>query len=334
MSNFLRTRIVAIELLTKCCKHHVNGSNKLLEAMSSVKLIFGESVRFKFLVSMLNGGGKNSIVFQRVSLTFINTLLESCCRSADRVRIQCELEEAGFDINCMEDKFHECKVAPNDRLWIEVRKWKEMYLDVQLALREYQTKSRENIKLLQEVDNLRDTIKKMEEDKMNLLKTEKELKEKCDKLHQQLRDFKNNFKNQPTSDLSLPEFEEETYTDSGRFSNDKEENIRQIPLAWKYPPLPQSKRTVIRRSRSSERKQKQLSINRSRSENRVTPVTSSNDRTNIDRYKHCDGFFFKPNVRFSSVTTTSVYKPSYINNQSNMVHKEIARAVKEIGGWL
>ncbi|XP_022258865.1 uncharacterized protein LOC111089904 isoform X2 [Limulus polyphemus] len=64
MSTFTKSRVVALEILTKVCEVFPDGYKKTLEAMSSVKLIFGESVRFKFLVSMLMGSGKSAQGFE------------------------------------------------------------------------------------------------------------------------------------------------------------------------------------------------------------------------------------------------------------------------------
>ncbi len=71
--------------------------------MSTMRIIFGESVRFKFLVSMINSANNytsNGIEFNALSL--LNALLSKTDNCAVRVRLQCELEEAGLDINVLE----------------------------------------------------------------------------------------------------------------------------------------------------------------------------------------------------------------------------------------
>ncbi|GIX72006.1 uncharacterized protein CEXT_218681 [Caerostris extrusa] len=53
-SSHMKSRIVAIELLTVVCRAPEFGNSRVLEAMTTVRILFGESVRFKFLVSVLN----------------------------------------------------------------------------------------------------------------------------------------------------------------------------------------------------------------------------------------------------------------------------------------
>ncbi len=88
--------------MTKVC-NQPEGANKVLEAMSTMRIIFGESVRFKFLVTILNSGNistTNGIECNALSL--LNALLSKTCNVAERIRLQCELEEAGLDINYIE----------------------------------------------------------------------------------------------------------------------------------------------------------------------------------------------------------------------------------------
>ena len=77
--------------------------NKVLEGMSTTRIIFGESVRFKFLVSMVNSANScsaNGIECNALSL--LNTLLTKTDSYAERIRLQCELEEAGLDLQYLE----------------------------------------------------------------------------------------------------------------------------------------------------------------------------------------------------------------------------------------
>ncbi|GBN62612.1 hypothetical protein AVEN_8353-1 [Araneus ventricosus] len=53
-SSHMKSRIVAIELLTVVCRAPEFGNSRVLEAMTTIRILFGESVRFKFLVSVLN----------------------------------------------------------------------------------------------------------------------------------------------------------------------------------------------------------------------------------------------------------------------------------------
>ncbi|KAJ8934904.1 hypothetical protein NQ318_007110 [Aromia moschata] len=54
MSNVNKSRIIALQLLTKACEPPTNGHSAVSEAMSTLRLRFGEPVRFRFLVGMLS----------------------------------------------------------------------------------------------------------------------------------------------------------------------------------------------------------------------------------------------------------------------------------------
>ncbi|XP_037502358.2 formin-F-like, partial [Rhipicephalus sanguineus] len=190
MSNCSKSRKLALELLTKTCEDHPTGHVKVLEAMSSVRLIFGEPVRFKFLVSMLLGGGKMTAGFEFSAMYFFNILLSNSKTPSERVRLQSELEEAGFDVAVLEKNLHEKGVPSTDGVWEEIGRWKRNYLDVSTALNEHKRVGNENGKLRTEVELLRRALRKLEEDKMNLIQVERELKEKCEDLKQEVLTLK------------------------------------------------------------------------------------------------------------------------------------------------
>ena len=60
-----------------------------------MRLRFGEPVRFRFLVSMLNGASSDLLL---AGLQFINTFLETSPSKQIQLYIQAELEQAG--LNC------------------------------------------------------------------------------------------------------------------------------------------------------------------------------------------------------------------------------------------
>ncbi|XP_037073960.1 uncharacterized protein LOC119095191 [Pollicipes pollicipes] len=57
MSNFSKSRTLALELLTVACETRPRGHQQVMEAASTLRLRFGEPVRFKFLVGMLTSFG-------------------------------------------------------------------------------------------------------------------------------------------------------------------------------------------------------------------------------------------------------------------------------------
>lgn len=65
-----------------------------------MRLRFGEPVRFRFLVSMLNGAATDLLLS---GLRFINTFLETSPKKQTHLYIQAELEQAGFNIKTLKD---------------------------------------------------------------------------------------------------------------------------------------------------------------------------------------------------------------------------------------
>lgn len=85
------------QLLTKSCYPPANGHAMVSEALSTLRLRYGEPVRFRFLVGMLQSTGGSGDL-QAAGLAFINALLCSAPTPQRKLYIQAELEQAGFDI--------------------------------------------------------------------------------------------------------------------------------------------------------------------------------------------------------------------------------------------
>lgn len=103
----IRSRILALQLLTMACDKHAagvhssqkgiySGHTSVSEALSTLRLRCGEPVRFRLLAGMLNSGG-GSGELQYHGLKFINTFLESADCVQSRLYLQAELQQAGFD---------------------------------------------------------------------------------------------------------------------------------------------------------------------------------------------------------------------------------------------
>ncbi|XP_064478490.1 uncharacterized protein LOC135391892 isoform X2 [Ornithodoros turicata] len=222
MSSCTKSRKLALELLAKTCDEHPAGHSKVIEAMSSVRLIYGEPVRFKFLVSMLQSGGKMIPGFEWAAMYFFNVLLSNSKGPSERIRLQSELEEAGFDISILEKNLREKSVPSTDSVWDEITRWKRTYLDVGTAINEQKRVGNENGKLKTEVELLRRALKKMEEDKINLMQIERDLKEKCEDLQQEVLSLKKVIEepksSSKTSDAEDSDQSDAQATDSGRSS--------------------------------------------------------------------------------------------------------------------
>lgn len=120
----IRSRILALQLLTAACDRSLmvaahsaggggggngnstsngfghrtahQGHNSVSEALSTLRLRCGEPVRFRLLVGMMNSGG-GSGELQLHGLKFMNTFLASAADAQNRLYLQAELYQAGFD---------------------------------------------------------------------------------------------------------------------------------------------------------------------------------------------------------------------------------------------
>lgn len=117
---------------------------------------------------------------------------------------------------------HEKGVPSTDGVWEEISRWKRNYLDVSTALNEHKRVGNENGKLRTEVELLRRALRKLEEDKMNLIQVERELKEKCEDLKQEVLTLKKVIEepktSSKTSDTEDSDQSDAQATDSGRSS--------------------------------------------------------------------------------------------------------------------
>lgn len=190
MSSYCKSRVVALELLTRVLDISSRGHALVLEAMTALRVLYAEPVRFKFLVAMLNGSSSLPLGFQEAGLKFLNTLLKTSPRPADRIRLQCELEEAGFQIKDIEESLKAVTPPQSSGIWHEIEIWRRSFLDMENVTCERETLETENEKLQKEVHLLRQALKKLEEDKINLMHIEMELKEKCDDLNEEVTTLK------------------------------------------------------------------------------------------------------------------------------------------------
>ncbi|XP_059158644.1 formin-like protein 1, partial [Physella acuta] len=102
MSNYSRSRITALEILTLILTGPTSV-DKVLDAFTSMRIHFAESTRFKILVNMMYTRGVSHVLFQVSCLRLLNTIL-NLCRSANmRVFLQYEMEEAGLDLTRLQE---------------------------------------------------------------------------------------------------------------------------------------------------------------------------------------------------------------------------------------
>ncbi|XP_035231252.1 uncharacterized protein LOC118203114 [Stegodyphus dumicola] len=194
MSSYPKSRILALQLLVHVLELSASSHALILEALTTIRVVFGEPVRFKFLVGLLQGSIDSPPVFQTAALKFLNILLKKSPRPADRIRLQCELEEAGLDIGALETELRSRCIPCTDSVWSEIETWRTTYLDMESVAGGKQNLETENERLQKEVEILRQALQKLEEDKINLMQIEMELKEKCEDLNEEVTSLKTGIK--------------------------------------------------------------------------------------------------------------------------------------------
>ncbi|KAK8401054.1 hypothetical protein O3P69_002677 [Scylla paramamosain] len=169
MSNLARSRTLALQLLTKACMTSPDGHRQVVEALATLRLRFAEPVKCKFLVSMMLSHPHPS--FQVWGLRFVNALLASTATMRERVYLQEELTEAGFDPAALKKVIER---SGSDHLQqlagAELGRWAEGYVDVTAFDREIKGLKNSNTTLQEELQKLREANMKLLEENV-LLKT-------------------------------------------------------------------------------------------------------------------------------------------------------------------
>ena len=80
-----------------CETENQHGYSLVSEALSTLRLRFSEPVRFRFLVGILLSTIGNNLDLLYYGLRFINTFVEKSESIQNRLYVQAELEQAGFD---------------------------------------------------------------------------------------------------------------------------------------------------------------------------------------------------------------------------------------------
>ena len=142
------------QLLTQVCCIEPEGATKVLEAMSVMRIVFGESVRFKLLTSLVMNSSLNGL--EGICLGLINALLSKASSMAERVRLQSELQESGLDLKFLERKFK--PLPAEDSAHKELQRWKDTYIDLNKVFSEKRSMSREIANLKEEIETLHLTI--------------------------------------------------------------------------------------------------------------------------------------------------------------------------------
>ncbi|XP_041978286.1 spindle pole body component 110 isoform X2 [Aricia agestis] len=193
MSTVNKSRVIALQLLTKACSPGAGGHSMVSEALSTLRLRYGEPVRFRFLVGMLQSGGGTGDL-QAAGLSFINTLLSSAPSPQRKLYIQAELEQAGFDIVTLKKIIAK---LPNtsDYLQQEIEEYEKQLIDVDTLSEKANEAQKEKDDLRHKLELLEKRVKILQEEKGILLSLEKCLKEKCCELQEEVSTLRSEHSN-------------------------------------------------------------------------------------------------------------------------------------------
>ena len=190
MSNYSKSRILSLQLLARLCDMDppAGGHRQVSDAISMLRLRFGEPVRFKFLVGMLNS--YNSAVFQIACLRFLNRFVETSKDVKEKIMVQSELEEAGFDLaplkKIVAQSASHAHQQQRDLLKDELDRWNQNYVDVNALVKKLLEAERANKKLREEIAMLREKQRVFEQDRKQSMSTVDRLKQCCDHLQSEI----------------------------------------------------------------------------------------------------------------------------------------------------
>ncbi|XP_076234201.1 multiple wing hairs [Calliopsis andreniformis] len=168
-SSLNRSRVLALQLLTKVCQAP-GGHAAVSEAVSTLRLKYGEGGRFRFLAGALLAP-RAAIALRVAGVSFLNAFLKSAPRTQTRLYIQAEACEAGLEPQVLQEWLKEFdgreEDALNDLLHKEVQKWTHNCVDVD-ALQRRVVRAEETCRILsKKVSALQTQLQQLQLEKLN-----------------------------------------------------------------------------------------------------------------------------------------------------------------------
>lgn len=146
-------------------------------------------------------------------LRFLNRFLETSKDARERIQIQTELEDAGFDIDPLK-RFLMQNSSKSKLLQEELERWSQNYIDVNNLVKKLLDAERANRKLREEVSKLKDKVKTFDSDRQKSLNTVDRLRQCCDHLQTEIdkRQSKSKATSTPTTSSSTKSAASQTST--------------------------------------------------------------------------------------------------------------------------
>ncbi|CAH1161266.1 unnamed protein product [Phyllotreta striolata] len=188
MSNVNKSRIVALELLSRACEPPASNHTAVSEAMSTLRLRFGEPVRFRFLVGMLSSAGSH-VELLSAGLRFLNAFLKTSGSVQKRVYLQAELEQAGFDLTAIRKNIG-VNLGVCEPLLDEMETFEKQFIDIESLRTRTEYAEKENGCLKDKLTELEQKIQVLQEEKGILISMDQCLREKCSELTEEVHSLK------------------------------------------------------------------------------------------------------------------------------------------------
>ncbi|RZC41257.1 Drf FH3 and/or DUF724 domain containing protein [Asbolus verrucosus] len=219
MSNVTKSRILALQLLTKACQPSNNGHCAVSEALSTLRLRFGEPVRFRFLIGMLmSAGGQGDLLV--AGMKFLNTFLDTSGTMQKRLYIQAELEQAGFDVATVKKNIS-INSSSTEQIFEELDHWEKKHMDVETLIIRLESAERESETLRDKVVLLERRVQILLEEKGILISLEQCLKERCSELQEEVHSLKSEKSQKNSSCGSSKKKAESPHEDEGISSSER-----------------------------------------------------------------------------------------------------------------
>ncbi|XP_074027581.1 multiple wing hairs [Leptinotarsa decemlineata] len=205
MSNVNKSRIIALQLLSKACEPPTNGHSVISEAMSTLRLRFGEPVRFRFLVGMLSSAG-GQVELLAAGLKFLNKFLNTAGSPQQRIYLQAELEQAGFDIVTIKKNIGSSSNC--ELVFDELDLWEKHYIDIESLTLRVERSQKENDNLKGKLSLLEQKVQVLQEEKGILISLDQCLRDKCSELREEVQSLKS------SRSLEIPTHRPKNHVDS------------------------------------------------------------------------------------------------------------------------
>ncbi|XP_057656591.1 uncharacterized protein LOC130894063 isoform X1 [Diorhabda carinulata] len=237
MSNVNKSRILALQLLSKACEPPTSNHSAVSEAMSTLRLRFGEPVRFRFLVGMLSSAGSH-VELLTSGLRFINSFLNTADSVQKRIYLQAELEQAGFDLATIKKNVG-VNVDGCEALFKEMDTFEKQFIDVENLTIRTESAEKENDHLKDKLSVLERRIQVLQEEKGILVSMDQCLRDKCSELREEVQSLRSSQTLERRN--SVPTAEDEGISSSERTPT-PETDIRPTSVVFERYTAPEPQR--------------------------------------------------------------------------------------------